>query len=167
MTTLTTGGAGHLARELLPRLPAAAAPTRSEFDVTDATWVDAAVAALASRAKAAGEPAVVVHAAASCARHDPVLVHISTDYAFSGDDDPIRTDRTARGGYREDDPRVPTREHDAHTKLLAKDEARGAPARRRKPDVRPASKAEAGVDRPDDAVLDCALWRGLRSEGAS
>ena len=37
-------------------------------------------------------------------------------------------------------------------------------ARRRKPDVRPASKAEAGVDLPDDVVLSTALWRTLRTE---
>ena len=35
-------------------------------------------------------------------------------------------------------------------------------ARRRKPDVRPARKAEAGVDLPDDVVLSSALWQRLR-----
>jgi len=255
MLTLITGGAGRLARELLPLLPGALAPRRSELDVTDVAQVDAAVATLASRARAAGEPAVVVHAAAftdvaraerdrdachavnvvgtrhvatACARHDAVLVHVSTDYVFSGDHDPARAER---GGYREDDPRGPTRNHYAQTKLLAEDEARVAPAhlvlrtsfrprewpydtgftdvrtsqtyvdelapdlaraitlaprlieqgihtlhvsgepttvfelaRRRKPDVRPASKAEAGVDLPDDVVLDCLLWHRLRED---
>ena len=255
MPTLITGGAGRLARELRPLLPNALAPTRSELDVTDAGQVDAAVAALAARGRERGEPAVVVHAAAftdvkraerdqdacfavnvlgtrhvaaACARHGAVLVHVSTDYVFSGDSDPARA---ARGGYREADPRGPTRNHYAHTKLLAEDEARAAPAhlvlrtsfrprewpydtgftdvrtsqayvdelapelalavtlapdliaqgvhtlhvagepttvyelaRRRKPDVRPASKAEAGVDLPDDVVLDCTLWRRMRTE---
>ncbi len=258
MPTLITGGAGRLARELLPLLPDALAPTRSELDVTDTAQVDAAVEALAARANAPREPAVVVHAAAftdvaraererdacfavnvlgtrhvaaACARHGAVLVHVSTDYVFSGDSDPARA---ARGGYREDDPRGPTRNHYAQTKLLAEDESRAAPehlvlrtsfrprawpyetgfidvrtsqayvdelapelaraitlapsliargvhtlhvagepttvfelARRRKPDVRPAGKAEAGVDLPDDVVLDCALWRRLRSESAA
>ena len=35
-------------------------------------------------------------------------------------------------------------------------------ARRRRPDVRPASKVEAGVDLPDDVVLDCSRWHELR-----
>ena len=258
MPILITGGAGRLARELLPLLPNAVAPTRTELDVTDAAAIDAAVAALAHRASEAGDQATVVHAAAftdvkraererdacfavnvlgtrhvatACVRHGAVLVHVSTDYVFSGDADPVRV---ARGGYREDDPRGPTRNHYAQTKLLAEDEARAAPrhlvlrtsfrprewpydtgftdvrtsqtyvdelaselalaitlaphliaqgvhtlhvagepttvfelARRRKPDVRPASKAEAGVDLPDDVVLDCALWRRLRAQPLS
>ena len=255
MLTLITGGAGRLARELLPLLANALAPTRSELDVTDSNQVDAAVSALATRARERCEPAVVVHAAAftdvkraererdacfavnvlgtrhvaaACARHGALLVHVSTDYVFSGDGDP---GRAARGGYCEDDPRGPTRNHYAQTKLLAEDEARAAPrhlvlrtsfrprewpydtgftdvrtsqtyvdelapelalairlapdlvaqgihtlhvagepttvfdlARRRKPDVRPASKAEAGVDLPDDVVLDCSRWRRVRAQ---
>ncbi len=250
---LITGGGGRLARELLPLLPGAIGPTRAELDVTDPGQVDAAVQALAQRAHAAGEDAIVVHAAAytdvraaeddrdacyrtnvlgtrhvaaACARHGALLVHVSTDYVFAGDADP---ERAARGGYREDDERGPTRNYYAQTKLLAEDEARAAPrrlllrtsfrprewpyasgftdvrtsqayvdelapelaeairlapaivaqgihtlhvagapttvfelARRRKPDVRPASKAEAGVDLPDDVVLSTALWRRLR-----
>ena len=37
-------------------------------------------------------------------------------------------------------------------------------ARRRKPDVRPATKAEAGVALPDDVVLNRELWLGWRAE---
>jgi dTDP-4-dehydrorhamnose reductase len=36
-------------------------------------------------------------------------------------------------------------------------------ARRRKPDVLPASKAAAGVDLPDDIVLNSARWRALKA----
>jgi dTDP-4-dehydrorhamnose reductase len=36
-------------------------------------------------------------------------------------------------------------------------------ARRRAPDVRPASKAEAGVALPDDVVLDATRWRSWRA----
>jgi dTDP-4-dehydrorhamnose reductase len=206
-----------------------------------------------SQGQEPGTPAIVVHAAAftdvkraetereschhvnvlgtrnvaqACARHHALLVHVSTDYVFSGVVDPRRRER---GGYVEDDERGPTRNHYAYTKLLAEDEARAAPrhlvlrtsfrprewpypsgftdvrtsqayvdelapelaraivlaprivaqgihtlhvagepttvfelARRRKPNVRPASKAEAGVDLPDDVVLSTALWRRLR-----
>ena len=253
MPVLITGGTGRLACELRPLLPDASTPSRAELDVTDAAAVDAAIEALTRRAVEEGVDAVVLHAAAftdvaraerereacfavnvlgtrnvaaACARHDAVLVHVSTDYVFAGDADPMRA---ARGGYREDDDRGPTRNHYAHTKLLAEDEARAAPrhlvlrtsfrprawpyetgftdvrtsqayvdelapelaraivlapslvargvhtlhvvgapttvyelARRRKPDVRPASKAEAEVDLPDDVVLDGSLWRSLR-----
>ena len=266
MPVLITGGGGRLARELLPLLPGASAPTRAELDVTDSAQVDAAVAALAARARGPmqsadgqqggqGDDPIVVHAAAftdvkraererdacwrvnvlgtrhvaqACARHDVLLVHISTDYVFAGDADPARAER---GGYREDDATGPTRNHYASTKLLAETEARSAPrhlvvrtsfrprewpyptgftdvrtsqayvdelapelaeavrlaprivaqgvhtlhvageptsvyelARRRKPDVRPASKAEAGVDLPDDVVLSTALWWRLKRE---
>jgi dTDP-4-dehydrorhamnose reductase len=37
-------------------------------------------------------------------------------------------------------------------------------ARRRRPDVRPATKAEAGVALPDDVVLNRDLWLGWRAE---
>ena len=253
---LITGGGGRLASELLPLLEHASAPTRDELDVTEPEQVDAAVAALAARASEHDE-AIVVHTAAytdvsgaererdacwrvnvlgtrhvaqACAARGALLVHISTDYVFPGDTDP---ERSSRGGYREDDPTGPTRNHYAHTKLLAEAEARIAPrhlvirtsfrprewpyptaftdvrtsqayvdelapelarailmaprlvdqgvhtlhvageptsvydlARRRKPDVRPASKAEAGVDLPDDVVLCTELWRRLRGDGA-
>jgi len=36
-------------------------------------------------------------------------------------------------------------------------------ARRRRPDVRPGSKREAGVELPDDIALDVGRWRGLRA----
>lgn len=254
MRILITGGGGRLARELLPLLPGASAPTRRDLDVTDPAAVDAALQALVA-APAPDEDAIVVHAAAftdvtraereretcwrvnvlgtrhvaqACARHGALLVHVSTDYVFAGDADPARA---ARGGYREDDATGPTRNHYAATKLEAEAEARAAPrhlvlrtsfrprewpyatgftdvrtsqtyvdelapalaravqlaprivergirtlhvagppttvfelARRRKPDVRPASKAEAGVDLPDDVVLDTSLWDRLERE---
>ncbi len=36
-------------------------------------------------------------------------------------------------------------------------------ARRRRPDVRPGTKRDAGVDLPDDITLDVARWRALRA----
>jgi dTDP-4-dehydrorhamnose reductase len=166
------------------------------------------------------------HVAEACAAAGITLVHVSTDYVFWGDADPVRA---ARGGYREEDATGPTRNHYAATKLAAEAEARRAPrhlvvrtsfrprtwpypvaftdvrtsqgyvdeiapelalvarlapqivdegvhtlhvagapttvfelARRRAPDVRPGSKAEAGVELPDDVVLDCSRWHALR-----
>jgi len=242
---LLTGGSGRLGSELRALLPDALAPTRAELDVTDAASVRAALKRW--------RPAVVVHAAAftdvpaaererdacwrvnvlgarhvatACAEIGAVLVHVSTDYVFWGDTDPARA---ARGGYREDDPTGPVRNHYALSKLAAEDEARAAPghlivrtsfrprvwpyasgftdvrtsqayvdeiapdlalvarqattlveagvrvlhvvgppttvfelARRRKPDVAPASKAGAGVALPDDVVLSRELWLGWR-----
>jgi dTDP-4-dehydrorhamnose reductase len=209
-------------------------------------------------AEAAGQAAIVVHAAAftdvraaeddhdacfavnvlgtrhvarACAEHDALLVHLSTDYVFWGDADPVRA---ARGGYAEDDPTGPVRNYYAFTKLMAETEARAAPrhlvlrtsfrsrewpyptaftdmrtsqayvdelapeladavrlaprlvaagartlhvagppttvfelARRRAPDVRPASKQGAGVALPDDVVLDVRRWHRLRAEAVA
>jgi len=255
MDLLITGATGRLGRELAPLVPHARTPTRAELDVTDAASVERAVATLAHDARAHATDAVVVHAAAytdvrgaehdrdacyavnvtgtehvarACDRHGALLVHISTDYVFSGALDPLRAQR---GGYRESDERGPTRNYYAATKLWGEDRARlaerhlvirtsfrprdwpyetgftdvrtsqtyvdelapelalavrhapalvaagvttlhiaGAPttvfelARRRRPDVRPASKAEAGVDLPDDVVLDCSRWHELRAD---
>ena len=243
---LLTGGGGRLGGALRALLPDVSAPTRVELDVTDAEAV--------ARAVAAARPEVVIHAAAytdvsaaereretcwrinvlgtrhvadACAAVGTTLVHVSTDYVFWGDADP---ERAARGGYREDDPTGPTRNHYALSKLAAEDEARRAPrhlivrttfrasawpypvaftdvatsqtyvdeiapeiaeavrwaprivdegvhvlhvagppttafelARRRAPDVRAGTKAEAGVELPDDVTLDVSRWRGLRA----
>jgi dTDP-4-dehydrorhamnose reductase len=255
---LMTGGNGRLGRELLPLLPGAHAPPRAALDVTDGDAVAAALADLAAAAHQRGQEAIVVHAAAftdvraaedhhaacfavnvlgtrhvarACAEHGAVLVHISTDYVFWGDTDPVRA---ARGGYAEDDPTGPVRNYYALTKLMAETEARAAPrhlvlrtsfrprewpystaftdmrtsqayvdelapelaeavrlaprlvaagartlhvagppttafelARRRAPDVRPASKQGAGVALPDDVVLDVRRWRRLREAAAA
>ena len=241
MTLLLTGATGRLGTELRALLPDALAPTRAELDVADAASVRAAL----ERAR----PAVVIHAAAytdvagaerepeacwrvnvvgtrhvaeACAAIGAVLVHVSTDYVFWGDADPVRA---ARGGYRETDPTGPVRNRYALSKLAAEDEARRAPrhlivrtsfrprvwayptaftdvrtsqayvdelapdlalvarhaahlvdagvhvlhvvgppttvfelARRRAPDVAPATKAAAGVQLPDDVVLNRSLW---------
>lgn len=253
MDLLITGAAGRLGRELAPLLPHARTPSRAELDVTDAASVERAVATLAHDARVHETDAVVLHAAAytdvrgaehdrdacyavnvtgtehvarACDRHCVLLLHVSTDYVFSGAHDPLRV---ARGGYRESDPLGPTRNYYAATKLWAEERARIARrhlvlrtsfrprawpyetgftdvrtsqtyvdelapelaqvvrfaprlealgvrtlhvagpattifelARRRKPDVRPASKAAAGVDLPDDVVLDCSRWHELR-----
>ena len=37
-------------------------------------------------------------------------------------------------------------------------------ARRRRPDVRPGSKREAGVELPDDITLDVSRWQGLKAK---
>jgi dTDP-4-dehydrorhamnose reductase len=244
---LFTGARGRLGSELTALLPGALAPARAELDVTDAAAVLAYLRA--------HRPATVLHAAAytdvplaerepdacwrvnvvgtrhvadACAATGATLVHVSTDYVFWGDADP---ERAARGGYREDDPTGPVRNHYALSKLAAEDEARLAPrhlvvrtsfrprewpyptgftdvrtsqayvdelapdlalvarhaerlvdagvrvlhvvgppttvfelARRRKPDVRPATKVEAGVALPDDVVLNREAWLGWRAE---
>lgn len=238
---LLTGGSGRLGSELRALLPDVIAPGRAELDVALPASVRTALERL--------RPTVVVHAAAytdvggaerereacwrvnvlgtrhvadACAALGCALVHVSTDYVFWGDADP---ERAARGGYREDDPTGPVRNHYALTKLAAEDEARRAPrhlivrtsfrprawpyptaftdvrtsqayvdelapdlalvarhapelveagvhvlhvvgppttvfelARRRAPDVAPATKAVAGVMLPDDVVLDRSRW---------
>lgn len=239
---LLTGGSGRLGSELRALLVGVVAPPRAELDVTEGASVRAALdryrpdvvvhaaavtdVAGAERDRAATGRVNVVgtrHVADACAAAGAVLVHVSTDYVFWGDDDPVRA---ARGGYREDDPTGPVRNAYALSKLAAEDEARRAPrhlilrtsfrprtwpypvaftdvrtsqayvdelapdlalaighaaelvdagvhvlhvvgppttvfdlARRRAPDVRPASKSEASVALPDDVVLDTSLWR--------
>lgn len=130
---LLTGGSGRLGTELRALLPDVVAPPRSELDVTDPASVRRALERL--------EPAVVVHAAAytdvagaerereACWRVNVAgtrnvalaardtgagLVHVSTDYVFWGD----------AGGYREDDPVGPVRNHYALSKLVAEELAR-------------------------------------------
>ncbi|MEF2278936.1 NAD(P)-dependent oxidoreductase [Deinococcus sp. YIM 134068] len=132
---LLTGGSGRLGRELLALLPGVVAPSSREMDVTDFGQVRETIAR--------ERPEVIVHAAAytnvgtaetgreTCwrvnvegTRHvaraaDEVgakLVHISTDYVFSGD----------RGGYRETDTPGPVVNYYALTKLVAEAAARAA-----------------------------------------
>ncbi len=136
MRVLVTGGSGRLGRELqveFPRLGVEAFfPTRAELDVTLPETICAALDLY--------EPDIVVHAAAYtdvkgaeaekklCWRVNVggtrnvvrallgstvKLVHISTDYVFWGD----------RGGYAEEDPVGPVRNHYALSKLTAEEVA--------------------------------------------
>lgn len=132
---LLTGGSGRLGTELRALLPEIVAPTSAEMNLTDAAQVRAVV----ERER----PAVIVHAAAytnvggaekdraACwetnvvgTRHvaaaanavDAKLIHISTDYVFSGDE----------GGYREDDVPGPVVNYYSLTKLVAEEAARAA-----------------------------------------
>jgi dTDP-4-dehydrorhamnose reductase len=134
-TILITGGSGRLGSELRSLLPHLIAPSRQELDVTD----DMQVNAVFQRYK----PDVVVHAAAytnvaqaevdrdTCWHINVVgtrnvaraasavgakLVHISTDYVFSGE----------IGNYGEDDTPGPVANYYALTKLVAEEAARGA-----------------------------------------
>lgn len=135
MRVLLTGGSGRLGTELRALLPGAVAPPSAELDVTDAAGVLGTV----ERER----PDVIVHAAAytdvggaerereTCWRVNVVgtrhvaaaanavgatLVHISTDYVFSGE----------TGGYREDDTPGPVVNYYALTKLVAEEAARAA-----------------------------------------
>lgn len=135
MKVLLSGGGGRLGTELRALLPGVVAPTSAEMDVTDL----AAVRAVAERER----PELIVHAAAytnvsraeqereACWRINVVgtrnmaaaanavgakLVHISTDYVFSGE----------TGGYREDDTPGPVANYYALTKLVAEEAARSA-----------------------------------------
>lgn len=132
---LLTGGRGRLGTELRTLLQDVKAPERSELDVTDV----AQVLEVIRRER----PKVIVHTAAytnvggaekerdACwqinvegTRHiaqaaDEIgakLVHISTDYVFSGD----------VGNYRETDTPGPTVNYYALTKLVAEEAARVA-----------------------------------------
>ncbi|GHF37222.1 dTDP-4-dehydrorhamnose reductase [Deinococcus metalli] len=135
MTVLLTGGSGRLGRELRRLMPEVVAPTSQELDVTEAAQVLSVVREVT--------PEVIVHAAAytdvtraeteraacwavnvSGTRHvaaattavNAKLVHISTDYVFSGE----------MGGYREGDTPGPVANHYALTKLVAEEAARSA-----------------------------------------
>lgn len=135
MKILLTGGSGRLGTELRALLPGIFAPTSAEMNLTDRS----AVMAVIERER----PDVIVHTAAYTnvgrAEQDRVaawnanvvgtrnvaaaanavgakLVHISTDYVFSGDE----------GGYREDDTPGPVVNYYSLTKLVAEEAARAA-----------------------------------------
>src|SRR5260370_2293575 len=112
---LLTGGTGMLGRDLVSVLSAdndvqLSAPARAELEITDSSSVRAAVAGAdvvvnsaawtdVDRAEADEAGAVRVNGAGAanvalaCAESRAVLVHVSTDYVFSGD---------AFAPYRED-----------------------------------------------------------------
>ncbi|GDY31332.1 NAD(P)-dependent oxidoreductase [Gandjariella thermophila] len=121
LALLVSGGRGQLGSDLAARASGYVhAPGSAELDVTDPAAVADAVDALVAAARAEGLPPVVVNAAAyaavdaaeeneerafavnaqgpwhlacACLRAGVPLVHVSTDYVFSGDTDrPYRTD---------------------------------------------------------------------------
>ena len=135
MKILLTGGSGRLGTELRALLPGIVAPTSTEMNLTDAAQVREVV----ERER----PHVIVHAAAytnvggaekdraACWNANVVgtrnvaaaanavgakLVHISTDYVFSGEE----------GGYREGDTPGPVVNYYSLTKLVAEEAARAA-----------------------------------------
>lgn len=135
MKILLTGGSGRLGTELRALLPGIVAPTSAEMNLTDAAQVREVV----ERER----PHVIVHAAAytnvggaekdraACWNANVVgtrnvaaaantvgakLVHISTDYVFSGEE----------GGYREGDTPGPVVNYYSLTKLVAEEAARAA-----------------------------------------
>lgn len=235
MKILLTGGSGRLGTELRVLLPEVVAPTSGEMNLANAEQVLEVVRR--------ERPDVIVHAAAytnvgdaerereACWRTNVVgtrhmaqaanevgakLVHISTDYVFSGDE----------GDYRETDTPGPVVNYYALTKLVAEEAARAASrhliirtsfrprefaypvafsdvytgqdyvdiiapeialavqyapdvedemlhivterksvydlARRRKPDVREGTRAQAGVTLPGDVSLNTERWQRLR-----
>ncbi|WP_410607748.1 dTDP-4-dehydrorhamnose reductase [Amycolatopsis sp. lyj-109] len=115
LTVLVPGGSGQLGRDLAALASPSVdvvAPGSAELDVTVTGQVLAAVGALAERAREAGSRPVVVNAAAytavdaaetdeerafavnadgprvlaaACASRRVPLIHVSTDYVFSGD----------------------------------------------------------------------------------
>ncbi|GAA0501746.1 NAD(P)-dependent oxidoreductase [Deinococcus depolymerans] len=135
MKILLTGGGGRLGTELRALLPGIVAPTSAEMNITDA----AQVLDVARRE----QPDLIVHAAAytnvggaekdrdacwnanvvgtrtmaAAANHvNAKLIHISTDYVFSGE----------TGDYREDDTPGPVVNYYSLTKLVAEEAARVA-----------------------------------------
>ncbi|MEU4521044.1 dTDP-4-dehydrorhamnose reductase [Amycolatopsis sp. NPDC024027] len=115
LTVLVPGGSGQLGRDLAALASPSVdvvAPGSAELDVTATGQVLAAVGALAERAREAGSAPVVINAAAytavdaaetdeerafavnadgprvlaaACASRRVPLIHVSTDYVFSGD----------------------------------------------------------------------------------
>ena len=135
MKILLTGGSGRLGTELLALLPGVVAPTSGEMNLNNAEQVLEVVRR--------ERPDVIVHAAAytnvgAAERERQVcwntnvvgtrniaraanavgakLVHISTDYVFSGE----------QGDYREEDTLGPVVNYYALTKLVAEEAARAA-----------------------------------------
>ncbi|GAA5514082.1 GDP-L-fucose synthase [Deinococcus carri] len=135
MKILLTGGSGRLGTELRVLLPEVVTPTSGEMDLTNAEQVLEVVRR--------ERPDVILHAAAytnvgaaerereACWNTNVVgtrhmaqaanevgakLVHISTDYVFSGNE----------GGYRETDTPGPVVNYYALTKLVAEEAARAA-----------------------------------------
>lgn len=132
---LLTGGRGRLGTELQALLPDLIAPTSAEMDITDAAQVSAVVERV--------RPTLIVHAAAytnvgaaekerercwainvggtrhiaaAANRVGAKLLHISTDYVFSGNE----------GNYREEDTPGPVVNYYSLTKLVAEEAARCA-----------------------------------------
>lgn len=119
MTIVLTGADGQVGREIARRAAGAGllALNRAALDITDARAVyrtlersgarlviNAAAYTAVDRAEQEPEAAFAVnrdgaaHLAGACARLGIPLLHLSTDYVFSG---------TRCGGYREDDPVAP------------------------------------------------------------
>lgn len=134
---LLTGGSGRLGQELQALLPGMLAPGSSELDITDPGSVRAALRQY--------RPRLVIHAAAytdvggaerergacwrvnvegtrnvarACREAGVKLLHVSTDYVFSGE----------TGGYREDDTPGPVTNFYSLSKLVAEEAARQAGA---------------------------------------
>ena len=132
---LLTGGSGRLGTELRGLLPGLLAPPRAQLDITHPASVSACFQALAPRvvvhlaaftqvseAERSPQPCWntnvngTMHVAKACAAVGAKLVHISTDYVFSGQ----------RGMYNEHDPLGPPANYYALTKLVAEQVALAA-----------------------------------------
>jgi dTDP-4-dehydrorhamnose reductase len=117
LAILIPGGNGQLGHDLAGRAPAGSllrTPDSSELDVSQATYVVSSIDALVAAAREAGLPPVVINAAAYtavdaaesapdrafavnadgprllaavCSSRQVPLIHVSTDYVFSGEKD--------------------------------------------------------------------------------